>query len=220
MSTILSLDSKPSLIRLWLELIGLYILFPLTLYFKLLPLPLMGVLTLMGGLFFWVLWRDPTFDRAYLINWRIRKKDWLMLCLGFLAMAVIMVIATWWIRPENLFYLPKERPWLLLLIAIFYPLFSVIPQGIVYRSLFFHRYADLFKPFWLKILVNASLFSFGHILFENVIALLLTFFGGVLFAWRYLNTQSLPVSIFEHALYGVWLFTCGLGIFLVLGATG
>jgi len=39
----------------------------------------------------------------------------------------------------------------------------------------------------------------------------LTLAGGLLFAFRYAQTGSLATSCFEHALYGCWLFTVGLG---------
>jgi membrane protease YdiL (CAAX protease family) len=50
-----------------------------------------------------------------------------------------------------------------------------------------------------------------HIVFRNPLAMALTFAGGILFAWRYEKTGSLFVSSFEHALYGCFLFTIGLG---------
>jgi hypothetical protein len=50
-----------------------------------------------------------------------------------------------------------------------------------------------------------------HLVFRNPIAPTLTFFGGILFAWRYQHTQSLALSSLEHALYGCLLFTVGLG---------
>jgi uncharacterized protein len=57
-----------------------------------------------------------------------------------------------------------------------------------------------------------------HILFHNWIALALTFPGGILFALRYCNTRSLAVSSLEHALYGCFLFTIGLGQFFYVRA--
>jgi membrane protease YdiL (CAAX protease family) len=53
----------------------------------------------------------------------------------------------------------------------------------------------------------------GHIIFHNWLAVVLTFIGGILFTKRYIDTKSLVASIIEHSLYGVWLFTCGLGMF-------
>jgi membrane protease YdiL (CAAX protease family) len=99
-----------------------------------------------------------------------------------------------------------------------YPLFSVYPQGLIYRAFFFHRYRPLLRVApqtrsWILILVSAATFALMHILFHNWIALALTFPGGILFALRYCNTRSLCVSSLEHALYGCFLFTIGLGQF-------
>jgi membrane protease YdiL (CAAX protease family) len=61
------------------------------------------------------------------------------------------------------------------------------------------------------IVASAAAFAFLHIVFRNPLAPALTFAGGLLFAWRYAESGSLAVSSFEHALYGCWLFTVGLG---------
>lgn len=45
----------------------------------------------------------------------------------------------------------------------------------------------------------------------------LTFVGEVLFATCYAETGSLATSCFEHALYGCWLFTLGLGQYFYHG---
>jgi membrane protease YdiL (CAAX protease family) len=100
-----------------------------------------------------------------------------------------------------------------------YPLFSVYPQGLIYRAFFFHRYRPLVEACaplvraWLLIVVSGATFALMHILFHNWIAVALTFPGGILFAVRYCNTRSLAVSSIEHALYGCFLFTIGLGQF-------
>jgi membrane protease YdiL (CAAX protease family) len=67
-------------------------------------------------------------------------------------------------------------------------------------------------------MVSAFAFSYMHIVFRNPAAMGLTLIGGVLFAITYEDTESLIISIFEHALYGNFLFTIGLGRYLYLGA--
>jgi uncharacterized protein len=52
-----------------------------------------------------------------------------------------------------------------------------------------------------------------HIVFRNPVAVILTLAGGILFARRQLQTGSLVVSSFEHAIYGCFVFTIGLGQF-------
>jgi hypothetical protein len=51
----------------------------------------------------------------------------------------------------------------------------------------------------------------GPCIFRNPLAVGLTMLGGILFAWCYWETGSLFTAGFEHALYGCWLFTVGLG---------
>jgi membrane protease YdiL (CAAX protease family) len=94
---------------------------------------------------------------------------------------------------------------------IFYPIWSAFPQELIYRSWFFHRYRDLVKKEWVLIGMNALLFSFGHIIFENLLAIILTFIGGILFALTYKKSNSLMVVFIEHMLYGNWIFTLGIG---------
>jgi uncharacterized protein len=98
-----------------------------------------------------------------------------------------------------------------------YPVLSVYPQGILYRAFFFQRYAALFPGKWAMIVASAAAFAFLHIIFRNWLAVALTFAGGLLFAARYAETDSLFTSSFEHALYGCWLFTIGLGQYFYHG---
>jgi membrane protease YdiL (CAAX protease family) len=45
----------------------------------------------------------------------------------------------------------------------------------------------------------------------------LSFFGGLIFAWRYLRTNSFWAVALEHALYGNLIFTIGLGVYFFTG---
>jgi uncharacterized protein len=101
---------------------------------------------------------------------------------------------------------------------VLYPVLSVYPQGIIYRAFFFERYRTLFPNSVLLIVASAVAFSFAHIIFRNAIAVIFTLVGGLLFAWRYADTASLFTSSFEHALYGCWMFTIGLGHYFYRGA--
>ena len=101
---------------------------------------------------------------------------------------------------------------------LLYPILSVYPQGIVYRAFIFERYRPLFSNPILMIAVSAAAFSFVHIIFRNPIAVGLTLLGGIIFAFRYQESGSLFTSSFEHALYGCFMFTIGLGEFFYKGA--
>ncbi|MGD9056199.1 MAG: CPBP family intramembrane metalloprotease [Desulfobacterales bacterium] len=122
-------------------------------------------------------------------------------------------------EPDLLFNFPRYRPHTWTMVMILYPLLSVCPQGLTHRAFLFHRYQLIFRGGWM-IFASAAAFSFMHIVFKNPLALLLTFAGGLLFAKTYTDSRSLIVSLVEHALYGNYIFTIGLGKYLYLGAAG
>jgi len=55
------------------------------------------------------------------------------------------------------------------------------------------------------------------VLFLNPLAVLLTLAGGWMFAGTHRQTGSLAIAAIEHALYGCWIFTAGLGEFFYHG---
>ena len=160
---------------------------------------------------FLVLWRDPTFDRRQLWNqaaWKGSQREiWTLFAIG----AVLLTGLTLRFAPASLLALVRQHPLLWVLIMVLYPLLSVYPQGILYRAFFLHRYRHFLPGGWIRVVVSAAAFSLMHIVFRNPVALGLTFVGGVVFAKRYEETRSLCVSSYEHALYGCFLFTVGLG---------
>ncbi|WP_250000906.1 type II CAAX prenyl endopeptidase Rce1 family protein [Actinoplanes sp. M2I2] len=119
---------------------------------------------------------------------------------------------------DNLFVLPRENPGLWLLIIVFYPLVSVYPQELIYRAFLLHRYEPVFGTGKRAAAASAVAFGFAHLLFGNVIAVVATVAGGWLFARRYQKTGSLLVVSIEHALYGITIFTVGLGQYFYHGA--
>jgi membrane protease YdiL (CAAX protease family) len=183
--------------------------------FRLVPVPLLVILLIVGITVHLFLHYDPSFNKNNLYNWKSGRREIGRIILLFIPLAALMVILIWQIDKTKLFYLPTTSPLFLLMISIFYPVFSVVPQGLAYRALFFHRYGSLFPGNTLRIVISAILFSSGHILYKNALVLLLAFLAGLIFAYRYYKTKSLLISILEHSLYGVWLFTCGLGYFFV-----
>jgi membrane protease YdiL (CAAX protease family) len=197
------------------ELVFLYGLLPLLIMMDRWDIPLMAFLLFMGLSVYFYLVHDPDFDRKTFLNWKQGRAELGKIMIMFGISALIMLGLIWIIDPSKMFLLLRTNPWFLLLISFFYPVFSVIPQGLAYRSLFFHRYGDLFPGDALKIIFSAFAFSFGHILYKNWMVLVLTFAAGLIFSYHYFKAKSLAVSLLEHALYGVWLFACGLGYFFV-----
>ena len=95
----------------------------------------------------------------------------------------------------------------------------VIPQEICFRVFFFHRYRDVFGGREVPLmLLNALSFGASHLFYGNWVAPVLSFFGGLLFARRYQTSRSLPMVWIEHALWGNYLFTVGIGWYFYSGA--
>lgn len=124
--------------------------------------------------------------------------------------------------PDAFLSLPRERPGVWRKVLTNYPIFSVLVQELVYRTLFFHRYGPLFgRRRWGLVLTSGLLFGFGHVIFWNWFAVVSTALLGVLFAWRYAVTRSFWAVWIEHTLWGWLVFTVGLGGFFFTGiATG
>jgi membrane protease YdiL (CAAX protease family) len=165
-----------------------------------------------------VLWHDPTFQRDQL--WR-REQLWSWLR-GPLALALaggtLLAVGVYLVEPRHLFDLPRNSPWRWLLVMLLYPTLSVVPQELVFRTFFFHRYGRLFGSPWVTTVASAIAFAWAHIVLMNELAVVLTLIGGWLFARTYLRTRSLLATAVEHAAYGCLLFTVGLGRWFVTGA--
>jgi membrane protease YdiL (CAAX protease family) len=159
-----------------------------------------------------VILRDPGFDRGSLWN-TAPFAHYAPAILGLFALtAAIGIALVLRFGPPGLFLnFPRSNPRLWGLVMMLYPVLSVYPQGIVYRAFVFHRYRDLFGPPWAMVLASAVAFAWVHIVFRNRLALVMTLLGGMLFGIRFHQTGSLFVTSFEHALYGCFMFTVGVG---------
>ncbi len=115
------------------------------------------------------------------------------------------------INPDIVFNLPKRSwtRWMFIMLA--YPLFSVVPQVLIYRVLFVKRYSELFANKTVMLLVGTTIFSLAHLMFKSIVILSFTFAGGFIFLRSYQKNQSIWINILEHSLYGNMLFTLGWG---------
>ncbi|MGA2807975.1 MAG: CPBP family glutamic-type intramembrane protease [Terracidiphilus sp.] len=200
-----------------LEFLLLFVVLPLAYRFSPLRVPALPLLWMVACYAGWQLLRDPRFDRAQL--WCAnRLPGQLAAILAVFAVAALVI----WLgvrryAPQLEWSLVRQHPWLWALVMMVYPVLSVYPQGLLYRAFFFERYAGLFPGKWTMVVASAAAFAFLHIVFRNSLAVALTFAGGLLFAARYAETGSLATSSFEHALYGCFLFTVGLGQYFYEG---
>ena len=162
--------------------------------------------------------RSPGFDRADLWRAGALRAEWRSLATGWALAAVLMTAAVAVLDRGHLFDMPRGQPLVWLAVVVFYPLLSVYPQELIYRAFLLHRYAPVVGTGRLAAAAGAVAFGFAHLIFGNVPAVVLTLAGGWLFARRYQRTRSLLVVSVEHAVYGVLLFTVGLGRFFWHGA--
>jgi uncharacterized protein len=173
-------------------------------------------LLLLAGIFVVLLWRDPSFDRRQM---RTVPQDWrslLRIVVFFVLGGAAVLYLAWW-SGVDLFSFPRERPFLWVVVVLLYPLVSALPQEVIFRVFFFHRYRSLFPDPRLMMLVSAGAFALAHLELGNLPALGLSFLGGLLFASTFGTTRSLPIVSLEHGLWGDWLFTVGLGVYFYGG---
>ena len=142
------------------------------------------------------------------INW---KPFWMQTLIKLIVIALLTILFVFFTDRNQLFTVVLNKPLLWLSILFFYSVFSVYPQELLYRTFYFQRYKDVFKNEKSLIFVNAIVFSLAHLLFKSPLVILLTFLGGLLFAFTFYKTKSTLLVSIEHAIYGCWLFTVGMG---------
>ena len=200
------------------EFIFLFVGLPTACVFGIFPLYPIFALWVFAAVCSAVLMLDPQYQISSL--WQVNHWNGLIAVITrFILAAVLLGSYVIIFEPDLLFNFPRYRPYTWAMVMILYPLLSVLPQGLTHRVFIFQRYGRIFPGRWL-IVVSAAAFAYMHIVFKNPLALLLTFAGGILFARTYAATRSLMISMIEHALYGNYLFTLGMGKYLYLGAAG
>jgi len=210
--------NQSNIIR-WGEFGFLYVAVPVIVTFV---LPVRAAIpTLWGGSLFawWLLKITPAGDALLLKGeTRIPLRNALAGILARFAVgAALLTGLLWWCHPEWLFEFPRTNPAFWALVCTAYPVLSVFPQVIIYRCLFIKRYSSLFVSKRLAWFIGTLVFGWAHLPFQNPVALLFPFIGGFLFIRTYQKTQSILLNVFEHGLYGCFLFTIGWGKYLVYG---
>ncbi len=205
---------------LWAELAVFFVGVPLLLRWVIhdLHIPLILVLQpLLLGFVLYLLWDDTFHVRRELIKgFAARHLIWIGLLFAMVGGSI--TLATWLVFPNRFLAFPLHRPEIWMVVLLLYPLLSVIPQELVYRTFFFHRYGPVFGGArWAMVLTNGTLFGFAHIIFDNWIAVAGSAAVGVIIAYRYWMTRSFWAAWLEHTLYGCLIFTVGLGMFFFTG---
>jgi len=189
------------------EFIILFIVFPLLFLLKLLPLSfLMPILWMLALYAFFVLKRMKHQVNIKLSHGILFRR----VLIRFFVLSLIFLILSFIYYLQTFFHMLINESKLFLLLIVLYPFLSVIPQEVLYREFFFKRYA--FKLHTnTQLVLNALIFMWAHMVFENSVVLMLTFIAGLLFAHTYLKSRSFLLVCVEHTLYGYLLFVSGLG---------
>lgn len=204
----------------WLEYLVLFVVLPVLFFW--LHMPLKYVIPLLWiTAFFGLRWSRRALNQGLRASWVASAVTWRNLrpiLLRFLLSAIPISVCVALFAPEMLFSFVREKPLFWAVVMVLYPVISVVVQEVVYRSFFFARYAEIFGTKWGMLLASGLTFGFAHLVFQNWLAPLLCMVGGVMFAYTYARHRSLALVSFEHALYGNFLFTIGLGKFFYHGS--
>lgn len=202
---------------LFLEFVGIFLFAPLLVVAEILPnRPIPVLLTAASLMVIW-LWIDGEYDLRQLVNPDGIRDGLRHVLIRFLLLASILAIVVLIFVPEMLFVLIKNSPITWAIVMIGYPVFSVYPQEIIFRAFIFQRYRRIFGEDLAAAAMSAMAFAFVHIVFGSWVSVALSFWGGILFAITYARTRSLLLAAIEHALYGQFIFTIGLGPYFYHG---
>jgi membrane protease YdiL (CAAX protease family) len=179
--------------------------------------PIPALLALASGAAIY-LRRTPGFDRASLWRGEAFRAEARPMAAAAGSSALALTAAVAIMGPRDLFDLPRRNPWLWLAVMVLYPALSVYPQELVFRSFLFHRYAPVFGTGHGIVAASAAAFGYVHIIFGNWFSVLASTAGGWIFATRYRRTQSLFTASVEHSVYGMLIFTVGLGRYFYHGS--
>jgi membrane protease YdiL (CAAX protease family) len=210
--------------RLWLtiEMLLLYVAAPLGVYSLLYDyrIPLFQILPVIFVIFVVILTADRAFSWREALSRGIDLKTLASILLIFALGAPLLALFARYDSPTRFLAFPLYAQNIWLMVMVLYPLLSVTAQEIMFRLFFFARYRALFgTDAQAAIVLNAVLFAFVHIIFQNWVTVVISLLGGLLFAWRYERTQSYWAVVLEHTLWGNLIFTLGLGRYFYTGVS-
>lgn len=168
----------------------------------------------------WLIHKNTVYESLKRL-WKWESVTWenmKPILLRFVICAVLMVVFVYFYSPDRLFYLPREKPYVVLFLLFLYPVLSALPQEFIFCTYFFDRFKPFFGQGLAMIIASAIVFAYAHVLFINWVAPTLSFIAGLIFAKTYAEHRSLALVTIEHGLYGNWLFIIGLGWYFYGGA--
>jgi len=212
-------EGQSKRLGLWLEFFSIYIALPL-LMATVLPAwsiwPALSVVTLLAV---YLLQRTQGFDWRRLKEGRWVEDSRASLLFVLLTAALSSVLVHY-LLPGQFLGIPRQTPGVWLLILLLYPLFSALPQELIFRVLFVERYGSLFPNTGWLITINAACFGLAHVFYGNWTAPILSSLGGLVFAWAYVCRRSFAYAVLLHAVAGQIIFSSGLGVLFYHAAVG
>lgn len=193
------------------EFILVYFLIPLLIYFKLIVFSKMLILFLLALVALLILYHDNNFDKKRLLLVHCQKYHFLSIFLRFCFSSAAILLLILIFSPRAFSQVTFNKPLTWITSSLSYLSMSVIPQELIYRTYLFHRYRLIFKGNFLPIAISTFSFTFAHIVYENYFALVLTLIGGYYFSVTYQKSRSLIITVAEHFMYGMFIFSIGIG---------
>ena len=197
--------------KLWLEFISLFILVPLLIFcFRDQLAPFAVPIILLVAIYSFVV-----LSRAGVIKKQIQKmrshslKDYQPMLIFFGATSILILLLGFILGYFSIAEPLKQNRLYLILLILLYPLLSVIPQELVFRTFFFHRYRKLFNSLSGCATASGLCFGYAHIIYGNWTAVVLATIGGMLFSYRYMKTKATNIVVLEHSLWGIFIFIIG-----------
>lgn len=200
----------------WIEFVAFFVAIPLAIALFLPPRMLFPALLVFSVAGLALIWLTGEFDWRELVRGWTRI-DWLRIAAFglFVGAAGFLVMAA--TRPGFVPNTSSERLRFLVLLWALYPLLSALPQELIFRALYFHRYAPLMGSERAARLVNAAIFSLAHLMYWSLVVAVMTFVGGWIFAKLY-QEKGFPAAWVAHAIAGNMLFSVGMGAYFWSGA--
>lgn len=202
------------------EMVGIFVVLPIVMWFGRHILSSRVIATILAVALFCliVLLRDPTFDRRRLYSLGRWKQGLQRILVIFIPAALALAVVVAFLLPERFLGFPRSEPRFWAVVMVAYPVFSVYPQELIFRTFFFHRYRELLPSMQARIFASAVAFGLAHLFFGNWLAPVMSTAGGWLFARTYARSGSTLQCSVEHALWGDAIFTIGLGWYFYGGS--
>ena len=150
------------------------------------------------------------FDKTFLFTSLKKKIDWKFVIIFSVIFFFLGFFYVLLVDKNLLFIFPKTNFKLWLIVIFIYPFLSVIPQELVYRVFFFQRYFPNINRFYFPMFLNLVVFAYGHLVFSNMHAIIITAIVSPIFTYAYLK-KSFLTCVILHTLGGQIIFTLGLG---------